>query len=140
MPGSNDDILRVLGRLEEKVDGVGRRIDRFEQEFTEERRSSSESRHRIHERIDEQSKRIGEAEKTVVAAGAIAAQQRDVITGLAQTIEHDIRPTIDQVKDITRLGKTASLIFIGMGFTAGGTFIWFSDVMITTLRKWLRID
>jgi len=81
MAGSNDDILRVLGRLEEKVDGVGKRLDRFEREFTEERRSSSESRHRLHERIDEQSSRITEAEKTVVAAGAIAAQQRRTSRG-----------------------------------------------------------
>lgn len=140
MPGSNDDILRVLGRLEEKVDGVGKRLDKFEQEFTEERRNSSDSRHRIHERIDEQTKRIGEAEKTVVAAGAIAAQQRDVIAGLTTTIEKDIRPTINQVKDITRLGKTASLIFVSLGFTAGGIFIYFSEALIPAVRKWLRID
>ena len=140
MPGSHDDILRVLGRLEEKVDGVGRRLDRFEQEFTEERRNSSESRHRLHERIDEQSRRIGEAEKTVVAAGAIAAQQRDVITGLSETIEDDIKPTINQVKDITRLGKTAALIFASLGFTAGGMFFYFSETVVPILRKWLRID
>ncbi|HEV7436845.1 MAG TPA: hypothetical protein VGO22_18570 [Pseudorhizobium sp.] len=118
MPGSNDDTLRVLGRLEEKVDGVGKRLDRFEQEFTDERRSSSESRHRLHERIDEQSSRITEAEKTVVAA-AIAAQQRDVIAGLKGTIDDEIKPTINQVKDITRLGKTAALIVASLGFTAG---------------------
>ncbi len=63
----------MLGCLEEKVDGVGKRLDRFDQEFTEERPGSSESRHRIHERIDEQSSRITEAEKMVVAAGAILA-------------------------------------------------------------------
>ncbi|CAD7036241.1 membrane protein [Pseudorhizobium halotolerans] len=140
MAGSNDDILRVLGRLEEKVDGVGKRLDRFEREFTEERRSSSESRHRLHERIDEQSIRITEVEKTVVAAGAIAAQQRDVIAGLTATIDHEIKPTINQVKDITRLGKTAALIFASLGFTAGGMFIYFSETVVPPLRKWLRID
>ncbi|HEV7436575.1 MAG TPA: hypothetical protein VGO22_17170 [Pseudorhizobium sp.] len=99
-----------------------------------------ESRHRLHERIDEQSTRITEAEKTVVAAGAIAAQQRDVITGLATTIDREIKPTINQVKDITRLGKTAALIFTGLGFTAGSAVFYFSEALIPAVRKWLRID
>ena len=115
-------------------------VDRFQREFTEERRSSSESRHRLHERIDEQPHRIGEAEKTVVAAGAIAAQQRDVIAALTTTIDQEIKPTMNQVKDITRLGKTAALIFASLGFTAGGMFIYFSETVVPLIRRWLRIE
>ena len=66
--------------------------------------------------------------------------QRDVITGLTTTIDKEIKPTINQVKDITRLGKTAALIFASLGFTAGGMFIYFSETIVPPLRKWLRID
>ncbi|MET3587518.1 hypothetical protein ABID21_003643 [Pseudorhizobium tarimense] len=44
------------------------------------------------------------------------------------------------MKDITRLGKTAALIFAGLGFTAGGMFFYFSETVVPILRRWLRIE
>jgi hypothetical protein len=44
---SNDDILRVLGRLEEKVDAVADRLNCFEGEFDSDRRARSDSRQEI---------------------------------------------------------------------------------------------
>lgn len=134
---SNDDIMRAIGGLEATVSALDTRIQRFEQEFSVERASSSKSRRDIHDRIDEQSYRIGEAEKTVIASGAITAQQRDVIVGLTTAINEDIKPTVDQVKDITRLGRAASVLFIGLGFTAGGFMIATWDIMRPWLAKFL---
>ena len=135
---SNDDILRALGHIEGKIEAIDDRLQRFESEFSQERRSSSDSRSRIHERIDEQSLRIAEAEKTIVISGSIVAQQRDVVAGLAKSIDDDIKPTIEHVNDITRLGKTASIIFVGMGFTVGGFALATWDAVRPWLGKLLR--
>lgn len=126
MPGSNDDILRVLGRVEEG-------IHRLREDFHEEKRSAKESRSEIHKRLDRHSEDI-----TITAQ--LVAQQRDVASTITKKLDDEVMPTIEEVKQIKALGRRASMIFLGMGFTAGGTFIWFSDVMITALRKWLRID
>ncbi|MFN7091525.1 MAG: DUF1515 domain-containing protein [Allorhizobium sp.] len=143
MPGSNEDILRVLGRVEEKVDGVGRRLDRFEEEFGAERRSSSESRHRIHERIDEQAHKIGEAEKTIVAAGAIAAQQRDIIVDLTKTIQDDIKPTLEEWNRLKTLGWGMRVVLVSAGVsvgTFGAAFWWFGEAMRPVIRKFFQAD
>ncbi len=50
-------------------------------------------------------------------------------------IEDDIKPTINQVKDITRPGKTAALIFDSLGFTAGGMFFYFSETVVPVMRR-----
>ncbi len=126
MPGSNDDILRVLGRVEEG-------IHRLREDFQEEKRSAKENRSEIHKRLDRHA-------EDIAITGQIIAQQRDVASGLTKKLDEEVMPTIEEVKEIKALGKRASMIFLGLGFTAGGTFIWFSEVMITGLRKWLRID
>ncbi|WP_142520201.1 DUF1515 domain-containing protein [Pseudorhizobium endolithicum] len=133
MPGSNDDILRVLGRVEEG-------IHRLREDFQEEKRSARESRSEIHKRLDKHADEYSRLDSTIILTGQTVAQQRDVISELTKVVEKDVMPTIKEVKEIKALGKRASMIFIGLGFTAGGTFIWFSDLMITGLRKWLRID
>jgi hypothetical protein len=67
MPGSNDETLRVLGRVEEG-------IHRFLADFQEEKQLARESRSEIHKRLDHHAKDIAIAEH-------IIAQQRDVTTG-----------------------------------------------------------
>lgn len=151
MATSNDDIMRALGRVEATVAEVSKRLDHFAKDYSETNRHASESRSRIHERLDEQSHRISEAEKTIVAAGAIAAQQRDVITDMKKavnddisdlktTIDDEIKPTINEVKEIKKLGKRASIVLVALGFTAGGAVMWTGDTVVAVLRKWLRID
>lgn len=126
MAGQNDEVLRALGRLEESV-----RLLR--EDFQEEKSAARESRAAIHSRLDRQQDDLSHLETTVVLSGQTVAQQRDVIVGLKETVEKDIRPTIDEVKDIKRLGKTASFIFVSLGFTAGGVFFTFWD----SVRPWL---
>ncbi len=137
---SNDDILRALGRLEGKVDALDDRLDRFETEFSSERRSSSESRNRIYERIEEQAHRIGEAEKTVVVSGAITAQQRDIITGLTDVMEKEIKPTLKEWNRLKTLGWGMRMVLIGAGIgigTFGTAFLWFGENIGPALRRWL---
>lgn len=137
---SNDDILRALGRLEAKVDAVAIRLDRFEEEFDTDRRSSSDSRQRIHERIEQQAHRIGEAEKTIVAAGATVAQQRDIITGLTGFMESEIKPTLKEWNRLKTLGWGVRMVLIGAGVGIGafGTaFLWFGEIMGPFLRRWI---
>lgn len=151
MATSNDEIMRALGRLEGAISEISKRFGDFARDTSATNASASASRARIHERLEEQSHRITEAEKTAVAAGAIAAQQRDVIAsletsmnedmaGLRKMIDRDIKPTIEEVKEIKQLGKRASIVLIALGFTAGGAVMWASDTVVAFLRKWLRID
>ncbi len=137
---SNDDILRALGRMEGKVDAVVDRLDRFEGEFRADRRSSSESRNRIHERIDQQAHRLGEAEKTIVAAGATVAQQRDIIAGLTKAMNEDINPTLREWNRLKTLGWGMRMLLVGAGVGVGafGTaFLWFGEAIGPALRRWL---
>lgn len=126
MAGPNDEILRALGRVEEG-------ILRLREDFQDEKIAARESRSAIHARLDKQQQDISHLETTVILSGQTVAQQRDVISGLKETIDNDISPTIEEVKDIKRLGKTASLIFVGLGFTAGGVFFTMWD----SVRPWL---
>ncbi|UIK04922.1 hypothetical protein [Neorhizobium galegae] len=116
------------------------RLDRFEGEFDTDRKSSSESRQRIHERIDEQAHRIGETEKTIVAAGATVAQQRDIITSLTGFMETEIKPTLKEWNRLKTLGWGMRMVLIGSGFGIGafGTaFLWFGENIGPALRRWL---
>ncbi|MFN7023702.1 MAG: DUF1515 domain-containing protein [Pseudorhizobium sp.] len=126
MPGSNDDILRVLGRVEEG-------IHRLRVDFQEEKQSAKESRSEIHKRLDRHA-------EDIAITGQIIAQQRDVTTELKKTIEEDVMPTVEEVKHVKTLGKFTATVFFGLGLTAGGFAIWMSDTFVPIFRKWLRID
>lgn len=138
MAGLNDEILFLLGELREgqkrQESSIGQINDRME----EEGKRAYESRHRIHERLDEHTKQIGHLESTVVYSGQITAQQRDVIDGLKTTIDEDIKPTIDEVKNIKKLGKWASVVFVGLGFTAGGAAFTMWDTVRPLFAKLFR--
>ncbi|MBX5082181.1 hypothetical protein HJB56_05195 [Rhizobium lentis] len=124
---SNDDIMRVLGQLESKLDAVVDRLERSDDAFAAEQRSAQSSRARIHARLDEQGKRITEAEKTIVAAGATVAQQRDVIKVLTDTVAGDIKPTIDEWKKIKLVGGMVSGALIAVGISAATVAAWAWD-------------
>lgn len=132
--------MRVLGRLEGKVDAVVDRIDKFEREFASERKASSESRHDIHQRIDAQSDKISEVEKTLVAAGGLVAQQRDVIAGLKDTIDNTITPAVSDWGKIKTLGVGFSGLLVALGFTGASLWIWAGDTLGALVKKWLKIE
>jgi len=133
MSASNDDIMRVLGRLEEGV-------RQLREDFNVEKDLARENRAKLHERLDKQGDEISELEKTVIVAGHTVAQQRDVITGLKDTIDRDVQPTIGEFKEIQKLGRGVAMVLVALGFTAGGIVIWAGDMAVAVARKWLRID
>ncbi|MCC2608408.1 hypothetical protein ABK249_02630 [Neorhizobium sp. Rsf11] len=133
MAGLENEIILMLGELREGMKRQETAIGHINKKLEVEEKRARESRSRIHERLDKQQSDISHLETTVVLSGQTVAQQRDVIVGLKKTIDEDISPTIEEVKDIKRLGKTASLIFVGLGFTAGGVFFTMWD----TVRPWL---
>jgi hypothetical protein len=126
MTGSNDDILRVLGRVEEG-------IHRLREDFQEEKESSKTSRDAIHRRLDRHA-------EDIVIMGQINAQQRDATNEIKKTLEEDVLPTVDEVKQVKALGKFTATVFFGLGLTAGGFAIWMSDTFVPVFRRWLRID
>lgn len=135
---SNDDIMRVLGQLEAKLDAVVDRLERSDEVFAAEQESAHRSRARIHVRIDEQAYRITEMEKTTVAAGATVAQQRDVIKALTDSVAKEIKPTIDEWKKIKIVGGMISGAMIAVGFSAAAVAAWAYDWLWGILRHLVR--
>jgi len=133
MAGLEKEILLMLGELREGQKRQEIAITQINDKLEEEENRARESRARIHERLDKQQLDLSHLETTVIVSGQTVAQQRDVIAGLKETIANDITPTIQEVKDIKRLGKKASLIFVGLGFTVGGITITIWD----TVKPWL---
>ncbi|MHC2573956.1 hypothetical protein [Rhizobium leguminosarum] len=135
---SNDDIMRVLGQLEAKLDAVADRLDRSDEVFAAEQKSAHISRSRIHVRIDEQAKRITEMEKTTVAAGATVAQQRDIIKALTETVSEEIKPTIDEWKKIKLVGGMVSGALIAVGISSAAIAAWAYEWLWNFLRHLLK--
>jgi len=131
---SNDDLMRVLGQLESKLDAVAERIDRADDLFNEERRSAHESRSVIHRRLDEQAEKIGSLRTDIEIHGKIEAQLRDNIASLKQTVSTEISPTIDEWKRIKFLGGVVSGALIALGVTAGAAAAWLYDWLAIVLR------
>lgn len=102
MPGSNDDILRVLGRVEEA-------IHRLRADFHEEKQSARDSRSEIHKRLDRHA-------EDIAITRQIIAQQRDVTTELKRRS----RITVGEVKHVKTLGKFTATVFFRLGLTASG--------------------
>lgn len=138
MAGLNDEILFLLGELREGQKRQEASIESINDRLEEEGKRAHENRARIHERLDEHSKQISHLETTVVVAGQTVAQQRDVVSGLKKTIDEDISPTIEEVKNIKRLGKWASVVFVGLGFTAGGAAFTMWDTVRPLFGKLVR--
>lgn len=140
---SNDDILVALARLEAQQEGLSKTIDRLSGDFAEERRQAHDSRSRIHERLDEQAHRIGESEKTLVAAGATVAQQRDVILTLKETVEKNhaaTQPALEEWRRMKTIGYGISGLIAFAGLTIGGVIAYMSDGAVAALRHWLKIN
>ncbi len=120
MAGLDNEILLMLGELREGQKRQESAILQINEKLETEEQRSHDNRSRIHERLDKQVREQGEIEGKIITIGLTLAQQRDLIDGVKGTIENDIKPTIDEVKNIKKLGKWASVIFVSLGFTAGG--------------------
>lgn len=132
---SNDDIMRVLGRIEEKV-------EQLEKAFKTEKQDAHDSRATIHRRLDEQVSQIALLDKTVEIAGMIDAQMRDRMEGLATTVADNhnaVAPSIEEWKRLKFLGYGVSGLIAMAGISVAGLVLWAGEAAVTTIRHWLKI-
>lgn len=132
---SNEDIMRVLGRIEAKV-------EKLEKDFAEEKHTAHESRTIIHQRLDQQVSQIAVLDKTVAIHAEIDAQMRDKVNALTETVKVNhkaVEPTIEDMKRLKTLGYGIAGMIALAGLSVGGLALWAWDVVITTVRHWLRI-
>ena len=88
-------------------------------------RSATERVHRVAEEL---------------AAGAVVAQQRDVITGLKETIDDTISPAVSDWNRIKTLGWGFSALLVAMGITGASLWTWAGDTLGAIVKKWLKIE
>jgi len=132
---SNDDIMRVLGRLEEGV-------SRIREDFSEEKESAHESRAVIHRRLDEHAQTVGKLETTVAISGQVEAQLRDQIAALEERMKRnhaEVTPTIEEWKRIKTLGWGVSSLLVIAGVSAASITAVAWDWFIAVVRQWLRV-
>jgi ferritin-like protein len=133
---SNDDILLMLGRVEEGV-------KRIREDFQEEKQSAHESRAVIHRRLDEQRQQIHLLDKVVEISSGVDATLREEIKSLKETVEknHDaVAPTLEEWKKMKTLGYGISGLIAFAGLTIGAVVTWASDGAVSALRHWLKIN
>lgn len=132
---SNDDIMRVLGRLEEGV-------SRIREDFSEEKESAHESRSVIHRRLDEHAQTVAKLETTVAISGQVEAQLRDQIAALEERVKKhhaEVSPTIEEWKRIKTLGWGVSSLLVIAGVSAASIAAVAWDWFIAVVRHWLRV-
>ena len=132
---SNDDIMRILGRVEEGV-------KRIREDFQEEKESAHESRTVIHRRLDEQTEKIAHLETTVAISGNVDAQLRDQLEQLRKTVEGNqaaVSPAIEEWRRMKTLGVGISGLIAFAGLTIGSLVAWAGDTAVGAIRAWLKI-
>lgn len=137
MPDENA-ILRVLGRLEAKVDNLAedQRDDR--DAARADREAATISRARIHERLDEHTTVIGQVQTDIRVAAGIDAQVRTELDGLAKAV-HKVRtdhePAVNDMRKL-RIGLMAlggALVASGVTLAAAG------EAAASAVRGWLKL-
>ena len=132
---SNDDIMRVLGRLEEKVEQLGKDV-------AEEKKDAHDSRASLHRRLDEQGTLVSLLDKTVGIDAQINAQTRDKIEHLSQTVKDNheaVAPTIEDMKRLKTLGYGIAGLIALAGLSVGGLILWAGETAVNAVRHWLKI-
>ena len=124
---SEEDILRVLGRLEAKVDNLG-------DDQREDREQARESRARIHERLDEFNTSLGTVQSDIRVGAGVDAQVRVELDGLAKAIKgHE--PAVNDMRKL-RLG----LMMLGGALVASGvTLAAAGEAAASAVRGWLKL-
>lgn len=125
MAEPKDDTQRSLGRLEGQMSEVLSML-----------KASSESRARLHERVDEVSDRLGKIEGDIGISAAIDAQVRHELDGLRATIianRAEAAPAIEAWEDVLKTGKRVSWVFGIAGISTIGGLL----AVITGLWDWI---
>lgn len=119
---TDDNTQRSLGRLEGQMAEVLSML-----------KASTDSRSRLHERVDEMSERLGKIEGDIGIAAQVDAQVRERLDAFDAKLTSDVMPTVNEVKRWKITGVTV-LAMVGMAGAAIGSFIWWAwDVIV---QKW----
>jgi hypothetical protein len=132
---SNEDIMRVLGRLEEKVEQLGKDV-------AEEKKDAHDSRASFHRRLDEQVTQFSLLEKTASIEAQINAQTRDKIDDLSDTVKANhgaVAPYVEDMKRLKTLGYGIAGLIALAGVSVGGLVWWAGEAAVNTVRHWLKI-
>lgn len=132
---SNDDILLMLGRVEEGV-------KRIREDFQEEKQSAHESRAVIHRRLDEQSRQINLLDKVVEISSGVDVTLREEIKALKETVDRNhasVQPALEEWRRMKTIGYGISGLIAFAGLTVGGIIAYMSDGAVAALRHWLKI-
>jgi chromosome segregation ATPase len=124
-------IQRTLGQLEANVEGLRRDVAEIKVEAAEVAGHSTESRARLHERVDGLVMSIQKVELDAKLATATAAQARDAIGHLTSELQHHgekldahIKIVVPVVKRVRRLEWRMALFLTAVG--AVGAFLWWA--------------
>jgi archaellum component FlaC len=133
---SHEDIMRLLGRLEEG-------IERLTKDFQDEKQTAHASRSVLHSRLDDQAQQLAHLDKTIAISGQIDAQIRGEIVELRETVKKnndEVSPSVADWKRMKTLGiGIAGLIGLG-GLTVGGILVAAGDAAVSAIRAWLKIS
>jgi hypothetical protein len=120
------EVMLMLGRLDEGQ-------ERQRKDFDEEKRASSESRGRVHAKLEK-------IEEDVSIVGQVAAQARDKANTVEQVVIDDVKPVTDEIKK-ARLKGIGALWAIGIMATVFGfSAATVAGDVITWARRLLRIE
>lgn len=135
---ADDEVLRVLGRLEAKVDNLAESQRDDRETARDDREAAQISRARIHERLDEHSNLIGKVQSDIRVTAGIDAQVRVELDGLAKAVQQvrlDHEPAVNDMRKL-RLG----LLFVGGLLVASGvTLAAAGEAAASAVRSWLKI-
>lgn len=143
---TNSDIMQALGNLQGQFTGIADRLDR-----------ADHSREILYQKIDDQSKVVGEISFAVRVAADVAAQARDKVaevadentkrieankvewqTGIAE-IEAKLEPMITQWRKVDTIGKAVVALLAVGGVSFVAVAVWFGNLITSAVQHWLGI-
>lgn len=134
----SDPILRVLGRLEAKVDNLTSDQAEDRQAQRDDREAARLSRARMHERLDEHAAMIGEVQSDIRISAGLDAQVRVELDGLATAVNKvraDHEPAVNDMRKL-RLGL---MVVGGVLVASGATLAAASEAAASVVRSWLKL-
>lgn len=104
----------------------------MDERIDENARRSSESRGRMHDKIDH-------LDETVRIVGQVAAQAREETKATRKMVDEDLKPATDDFKRMRSFGKW-TITAVAFGATALGiTLATVGEGVVNWIRSWLRI-
>lgn len=129
--------------LLEMLKQQGESIEALRQTVAQGHEKSSDSRSKLHERIDELGDRLGKIDGDIRILGQVDAQLRSKVEALAETVQRnqaEAQPTIDEWRRIRAIGiGIVGLLALG-GVSIGAMFAYAGEAVINWARHILRIS